>query len=599
MKTIKNFIKKYFSSFAYFYGYLSHRIFVMLFLSILIGVLDGLGLIMFLPLLQMTDGVSNHTADNLGGMGFIISTLEGVGLELNIRIALLLMFLFFILKGIISFYSLRYNVKIQQIFISSLRFKLTDLFTKYSYKHFVSADVGRIQNAFTAEISRVGIAYKGYLDSIQNLILVVVYTTFVFLIDWKFGLLVCVGGAGTSFLFRLFFKKTEQKSNEFTHSANTYTGAAMEYIYNFKYLKATGYLQAYASKLKKKISVVEGNNRQIGFLGAAVTAIKEPLAVGVVCLVVLLQVELIGGGVASILISLLFFYRALSSLMSFQNSYNDFLSVSGSLKNIITIEKELLENSDQKGIHIFNSFKDRISFKNVDYGYKESNGILKNLNIEILKNQTIAFVGESGSGKTTLVNLISGLLQANKGEVNIDGISFEELDFSSYQSKIGYIAQEPVIFNDSIFNNVTLWSEPTPENIDKFQDALKKASLLSFIERLPDKGETLLGNSGVNLSGGQKQRVSIARELFKDIDILILDEATSALDSETEKEIQVNIDEIKGRYTILIIAHRLSTIKNVDKIYLMDNGQIVGEGSFDDLINSNLRFKRMVELQDV
>src|SRR5690554_5091930 len=215
------------------------------------------------------------------------------------------------------------------------------------------------------------------------------------------------------------------------------------------------------------------------------------------------------------------------------------------------------------------------------------------------KNQSVAFVGESGSGKTTLVNLISGLLKPNKGQVKIDGTNLDELKKSSYQSRIGYIAQEPVIFNDTIFNNVTFWAEPTEENKTKFYEAITKASIAEFIGTLKNKENTLLGNNGINLSGGQKQRISIARELYKDIDILILDEATSALDSETEKEIQTNIDALKGNYTILIIAHRLSTIKNTDMVYLMDKGKIVGQGNFAQLAQNSERFRKMVELQEI
>ncbi|WP_240612511.1 ABC transporter ATP-binding protein [Brumimicrobium salinarum] len=352
-------------------------------------------------------------------------------------------------------------------------------------------------------------------------------------------------------------------------------------------------------QLKKQIKAVENNNTQIGYLNAKITALREPILIGVVCVVILIQVEFLGGQLAGIMISLLFFYRALSGLMIFQGSYNNYLSVSGSLENIIDFENELKVNKESNGNKDFKQFKDSIIVKNVDFGYDETDGILKNLNLEIPKNKTIAFVGESGSGKTTLVNLVGGLLKPKKGEIYVDGVSFEELDLNAYQSRIGYITQEPVIFNDSIFNNVTLWATPTPENIKRYEEALQQASLHQFIATLSKKGETMLGNNGINLSGGQKQRISIARELYKNIDILILDEATSALDSETEKEIQTNIDKIKGDYTILIIAHRLSTIKNADKVYMMDKGEIIDEGCFNDLFESSSHFRKIVELQEL
>jgi subfamily B ATP-binding cassette protein MsbA len=285
--------------------------------------------------------------------------------------------------------------------------------------------------------------------------------------------------------------------------------------------------------------------------------------------------------------------------MAFQSKYNNFLAASGALDNIADFENELNANAELTGKIQVPHFKQEVVLKNADFGYNEPDGVLKKINLTVCKNQTIAFVGESGSGKTTLVNLISGLLKPNKGDITIDGISHSQLDMNSYQSRIGYISQDPVMFNDTIFNNVTFWTPPTEDNKLKFLEAIRKAALSEFIDELSEKEHTLLGNNGINLSGGQKQRISIARELYKEIDILILDEATSALDSETEREIQENVDALKGNYTILIIAHRLATIKKADIIYLMDKGKIIESGQFEQLTRSSKRFKKMVELQEI
>lgn len=599
MNAFKNLVKKYFSSFAYFYKYLRYRIFVMLLLSILIGLLDGLGLTMFLPLLQMSDGGAATSGEGLGNLGFIVEGFNTMGIELNIKVALLMLFIFFSLKGVVVFIASVYKVKINQFFVSTLRINLTKLFTKYSFKAFVTSDIGRIQNSFTGEIARVSGAYKNYSECAQQLVMVLVYLGFVFMVDWKFALLVCIGGLVSNIFFRNLFKKTKIQSKELTKNNSNYQGLIIQYIANFKYLKATGFLNVYAQKLIHGIKQIEKNNTQIGYLNARITALREPFMIGIVCLVILLQITYLGGNLGAIMISLLFFYRALAALMNFQTKYNSFLAASGSLDNMTDFEAELKDNIEKDGKHKIDAFQTTIALKQTDFGYDEADGVLKKIDLHIAKNQTIAFVGESGSGKTTLVNLISGLLKPNNGDVLIDGISQKNLNLSSYQSRIGYISQDPVMFNDTIFNNVTFWAAPTPENKQKFREATQKAAIADFIDELKLKEETLLGNNGINLSGGQKQRVSIARELYKDIDILILDEATSALDSETEREIQDNIDQLKGNYTILIIAHRLATIKNADTIYLMDRGKIIGAGNFAELSITSDRFKRMVELQEI
>lgn len=598
MKSLKNIIKKYFSSFVYFYKYLSYRLFVVVALSIAIGALDAFGLSMFLPLLQLTDGNSEASGEGLGSLGFIVDWIRILGWELNLKIALLILFLFFILKGIAVYLSSVYKVIVNQYFASKLRFRLTNLFANFSFKRFISSDVGRIQNSFTSEIPKVTGAYNSYSNCIQQLCMAFVYLIFVFLVDWGFALLVCIGGVITNFLYSSIYRKTKKQSAELTKNNNSYHGLIIQYVTNFKYLKATGLSGLYSYKLKTAIKSIENTNKKIGILNAQVSSSREPLLISVVCMVIIVQVYGFGGNLASVLVSLLFFYRALTSLMAFQNYYNSFLGASGALDNISVFEEELKSGAEIKGTIKFDKFKQDISLQDLDFGY-DNYKILKKINLVISKKQSVAFIGESGSGKTTLVNLICGLLQPDSGQVLVDDMDIKSLIFNTYQSRIGYIAQEPVIFNDTIFNNVTFWDEPTVENKQKFKKAIQKALINEFIYDLNDKEFTLLGNNGINLSGGQKQRISIARELYKDIDILILDEATSALDSETEKEIQNNIDQLKGDYTLIIIAHRLSTIKNVDIVYLMDSGQIIGSGNFNQLLLSSDKFRRMVELQEV
>src|SRR5690606_29418711 len=200
--------------------------------------------------------------------------------------------------------------------------------------------------------------------------------------------------------------------------------------------------------------------------------------------------------------SLLFFYRALNSLAYMQQQWNGFMSVSGSLENMQEFQKEIEIKNEPNGNLIFNELKSEISLRNVCFSYGETT-ILSNINIDIPKNRSTAFIGESGSGKTTLVNLIAGLLPPDSGCIYVDDIPFPQLDKHTYQKRIGYITQEPVIFNDTIFNNVSFWSEPTPENIDRFQKAIDQASLTNFLEVLPEGKNTQLGNNGINLSGGQ------------------------------------------------------------------------------------------------
>ena len=272
------------------------------------------------------------------------------------------------------------------------------------------------------------------------------------------------------------------------------------------------------------------------------------------------------------------------------------LDIEGSLVNVQDFQKELVKHKETNGKHTFIPFNEAIVLRNVCFNYG-STSILSNINLTIQKNETIALVGESGSGKSTLINILCGLLPIDSGEFTIDQKNVSDLEKTSYQKNIGYITQEPIIFTDSLFNNVTFFEEKNDETLKKFYDAITKASLFDFLNQSNLKEDINLGNNGINLSGGQKQRISIARELYKNAEFLFMDEATSALDSETENFIQKNIEKIKGKKTLVVAAHRLSTIKEADRIVIMDNGSIHAVGTFNELMKNNAMFKKMIEMQ--
>lgn len=593
---IKKFLRKYFSSFVFFFRYLRYRIFLNVLISLIVGVLDGFGLAMFLPLLQMSDGGNQTEPNQLGNFSFILKGVYALGLELNIITVLSIIVIFFVVKGIMKFLGQYYIVLIQQYFVRKLRFEMVEGINGLEYRYFVSADSGRILNTATGEVYKVATAYKHYFKAFEQAVLVGVYIGFAFFVDAGFALLVTVGGGLTNFLYRGIYKKTKGESRKLTEDSNEFQGLMGQFVSGYKYLKATGSVQGYYQKLKESIYSIEGRNRKIGILNGIVMAVREPLMIIIVAVVIILQIYFFGGELGGVLISLLFFYRALTSLMVMQNQWNSFLSVSGSLDNAKDFQRELNRNQEKTGDLKISGFVQSLELKNAYFTYGDKQ-ILQNVNIAIAKNTTIAFVGESGSGKTTLVNILCGLLSVDRGQLLIDNKGVDGINLTSFQNRIGYITQDPVIFNDTIFNNVTLWDQPSESNKVKFHQALDRASIRNFVTDLSRGEETILGNNGINLSGGQKQRLSIARELYKNIDILIMDEATSALDSDTELSIQQSIDGLKGQLTIIMIAHRLATIKNADRIVLLSGGSILESGSFDELIALNADFKRLVEHQ--
>lgn len=595
---MKKLIKKYFTNFVFFYQYLGYRLFIVFILSLALGLLDGLGLSMFLPLLQLIDGNGSQGSAAMGKLSFLVDGLKAIGLPLDLVVILSVILVFFGLKSIARYFGILYRVNSQQYFIKKIRLRILNGFNRISFKDYMISDIGRIQNTMSGEVEKVARAFSMYIATLEEAVLVCVYVSFAFFVDIKFAFLVTVGGALSNLIFKTVYKRTKGASVVLSMYSNAYQSKIIQHVGNFKYLKATSLLDRYSSKLKETIELIEGSRKKMGVYSATLNALREPMVIGIVAMVIFVHIKFLGGALGPILTSLLFFYRALTSLTSMQSNWNRYYEQTGAFENIKGLNSFLDEAREKTGDLNCSPIKRGIKVEGVKFKY-DKKPVLQEISFDIKRNETVAFIGESGSGKTTLVNIVAGLLRPDEGSIFIDDIDLKTINSKTYQARIGYVTQEPVIFNDSIFNNITFWDEPNEVNILKFEEASKRAKIFDFIEHLPDKKFAMLGNNGINISGGQKQRIAIARELYKDIDLLILDEATSALDSETEKMIRESIDNLKGRYTILIVAHRLSTIKNADKIILMTNGQIMACETFYNLIETNQKFKAMVEMQEV
>lgn len=241
-----------------------------------------------------------------------------------------------------------------------------------------------------------------------------------------------------------------------------------------------------------------------------------------------------------------------------------------------------------------NGFEKAISFKQVDFAY-EKDAVLKKFNLTIKKGQTVALVGQSGSGKSTVAQLLARFYDIQNGSISIDGIDIRKLAKGDLRSLIGMVTQEALLFNDSVRNNIALGMPDA--SLEDIQEAAKVAYAHDFIMELPDGYDTRIGDAGGKLSGGQRQRLSIARAVLKNPPILILDEATSALDTESEQWVQKALEQMMKGRTALVIAHRLSTIQNADEIVVLEKGQILEQGTHQDLMKTKSGYKKLVELQ--
>lgn len=262
--------------------------------------------------------------------------------------------------------------------------------------------------------------------------------------------------------------------------------------------------------------------------------------------------------------------------------------------NQILLAEETI--SDKNNAVLKSGFDKEIVFENVDFAYKEK-AVLTKINFTIIKGQTIALVGPSGGGKSTIVDLLSRFYECNAGSVKIDGTDVKNISLQSLRKLIAYVPQETVLFNDSVAANISFGNENA--TISEIENAARVANAHEFIMQLSEGYETNIGDKGNKLSGGQKQRLSIARAVLKNAPILILDEATSALDTESEKAVQIALDNLMKHRTSLIIAHRLSTVQHADEIIVLKDGQIEEQGTHQKLLLNNALYKRLCDMQEL
>ena len=356
-----------------------------------------------------------------------------------------------------------------------------------------------------------------------------------------------------------------------------------------KEIKVSGLEQTYIKQFSKSAEAYARTQASSTILSQLPRFFLEAIAFGGIMLIILYKMTATGSfNNALPVVSLYVFagYRLMPALQQIYRSFTQLTFAGPAIDKLYDDKKNLKPfniNQDEKLLH----FNRSISLKNIHYNYPNaSRTALKDINLSIPAKATVGLIGATGSGKTTMVDIILGLLEAQKGTLEVDGKIITQQNSRSWQQSIGYVPQHIYLSDDTIVGNIALGVDPS--NIDQvaIEKVCKIANLHDFvINELPKKYLTTVGERGVRLSGGQRQRIGIARALYHNPKVLILDEATSALDDQTEKAVMDAIGNLSKDITIILIAHRLNTVKNCDIIFKFENGRLIGQGTFDEIIN--------------
>ncbi len=560
-------------------------------LHLISTLLESFGLLLIVPMLVL--GVKK----NLPGGSSIIINQDSTGLIANFissftnlsgfSLLLILCALFlgkavflFLSMSISGFYRAKLYADLKHDIFKSIKFTKTDfLNTKNS---------GHLVNLFNEQILRAQSAYSGFVSFLTGFVSFIVYFGLLWLSSWTFAFCAIAIFFTLHFLFfapQAFVKKM---SRELVEGESEFNKKLFVVIHSIKYFKATNRFFDFLNVIAFAIESLRATQFKMGVAYSLTYSVREPIILFFLIISVYFELAILGHAPESLLTSILLLYRCASSAMSLQGKWQGILEAKGGIE---VLQKEISEMhfhaENFEGLAVPNHLD--ITFKNVSFSHQARNTpLLRNLNFVIPHNSMIAFVGDSGSGKTTVLDLICMIYEPTAGKVLFNGIDSRKVNKFDFRNKIGYVTQDNSIFDGTIAENVafglTKQELENPEVYARINNAITSANLDEFVASLANGLETDVGDKGISLSGGQRQRLFIARELFREPQLLILDEATSAQDAESENSIQQRFSQLKGKFTTVVVSHRIASVKNADMIYVLENGKVAERGSFNDLI---------------
>tara|TARA_B100000945_G_scaffold317856_1_gene321487 strand:- start:367 stop:2109 length:1743 start_codon:yes stop_codon:yes gene_type:complete len=475
-------------------------------------------------------------------------------------------------------------------------------------KSFVVADTqfiekkhtGKIVSNLTADVSMLtNLISTVILNLFKDSLTLIGLLGVMFYQNWKLSMLAIIMIPLASIAARTLGKRMTKVSNEMLERLGFFTTHLLELFKNHKIMKIFQNENFEKIRSNESIDKVKDKSRKIALVFVRATPIMEVLTGIMIAALIFYSGTLINNNEIDInsffsfLAAMMLAYQPVRSLATLNISISQGLAAAKRVLPIVDLKNEIKDNPKLPNLNVSNC---KINFKNINFTYnKKENIVLNTINIEIKGGGMTALVGLSGAGKSTIMNLIPRFYDCDSGDILIDNQSIYKTNIYSLRKNISLVSQETTLFDDTITNNIAY--AKLDASINEIKKASEDSFASDFIEKLPHKYETIIGENGVRLSGGEKQRLSIARAMLKKSPIILLDEATSSLDAETENKIQNALTQLTKNKTTIVIAHRLSTVQNADKIYVVEGGRIVDEGAHEFLLSNSNVYKNFYDKQ--
>jgi len=456
---------------------------------------------------------------------------------------------------------------------------------------------GDITYRLTEDADRVSeVIYKTFQDTLPCILQLLAVILYMFYLDWTLTLSTFVLAPIIVLSVNSFGKRVLIASEKSQESTSDLAGLIGESINGISTIRAF----AAESWIKKRFNKRLSTNKKAKYKTLKLLAFQHPIVGFIEAFGIL---AILGLGALRINLGLLnseefsSFFAAILMLIDpishISTNYNEFKQAEASLKRLKKLTLEPVED-EVKNLRTISKIKGKIDFRQVNFGYKKDNKVLKNINLEISRGQITAFVGPSGAGKSTMMSLILKFITPNSGEIHLDNKNINLIKTKDIRTRIALVQQQPFLFSGKIIDAIRMGRNFDDE---KVIESAKIANAHNFIQNLPNKYETIISERGSNFSGGQIQRIAIARAILGNPSILLLDEATSALDAESESEVQEGLNRAMKDRTVIVIAHRLATTQEADKIVVFNKGEIIEVGKHIDLLNKKGIYKELCEKQ--
>ena len=475
-------------------------------------------------------------------------------------------------------------------------------------KSLIKADTDFIEKRHTGKIIgnllndvnyMTGLVSVAILNIFKDSLSLIGLMSVMFYQNWKLSIVAIVMIPLASFFARLLGKRITKVTSQAMERAGEVFTYLIEIFKNHKLIKIFQKETYETSRADKALEGHKDRAKKLNEIYARSSPIMEVLTGFMIAILIyysgnlIIKDELGINNFFSFLAAMMLAYQPVRSLATLNITINQGIASARRILPIVDLKEKIFEDKKLDQI----SLKDgNIEFSNVSFNYgEETKTVLKNISLNISGGKMTSLVGLSGAGKSTILNLIPRFYDPTDGDIKIDNQSIYNKKLSSLRKNVSLVSQETTLFDDTVLNNIRYANLDASE--EEINEAAKLSYSLEFIDTLPKKMDTFIGENGVRLSGGEKQRISIARAILKKSKIILLDEATSSLDAETEKKIQDAISFLTKGRTTLVIAHRLSTILNSDKIYVIDSGKVIGEGKHEDLLKNSETYKNFYEKQ--